>query len=85
MKPYYVYILRTDKNTLYTGIALDPGRRLEEHRNKKSGARYTKAFIPEEIVYLESQPDRSNALKREIEIKKMSRKEKDHLILTKVN
>lgn len=80
---YYVYILRTVKNTLYTGLTTDLDKRLKEHRGLKSGgAKYTKAFGASEIVYKEEYPSRSEATKREIQIKKLSRKQKETLVLT---
>lgn len=74
-----VYIIRTQSGKLYTGITKDLERRWSEHK-KKEGARFFHISGPESIVYTETHPDRSQATKREIEIKKMSRKEKLHLI-----
>jgi len=67
--------------TLYTGIAIDLTRRLEEHNGSDKGAKYTRARRPVELVYSEKFKDRSLASKREYEIKKkMSRKRKLELI-----
>jgi predicted GIY-YIG superfamily endonuclease len=77
---YFVYILKCKDGTLYTGIATDVERRLMEHRGKK-GARYTRARGAGRIVYKEAAGTRSEALKREAEIKKWSREKK--LQLTK--
>ncbi len=63
--------------TLYTGIATDLERRLEEHNSSPRGAKYTRARRPVKLVYTETYKDRSSASKREYEIKKkMNREEK---------
>lgn len=70
-----VYIIETDSGKLYTGITNNIERRFANHLNKR-GARFFHFSSPKEIVYRESQPNRSEASKREIAIKKMSRQEK---------
>ena len=77
--PWYVYILRCGDNTLYTGITDDVPRRLAAHRAGK-GAKYTRGRGPLELVYTEQLPDKSTALRREIEIKRLRRAEKERLI-----
>ena len=74
-----VYILRCGDGSLYTGISTDVARRLEEHRSGK-GAKYTRGRSPLELVYVEECPDKSAALRRELEIKAMPREEKLKLI-----
>ena len=74
-KTWKLYILRCGDGTLYTGITTDVEKRLEAHRNGK-GAKYTRGRAPLELVYREECGDHSAALKREAEIKKMSREEK---------
>jgi putative endonuclease len=76
---YTVYILKCADNSLYTGIARDITKRLTDHQTKK-GSKYVRARLPFKLVYSESQPDRSTATKREIQIKNMTRKEKLILI-----
>ena len=76
-----LYILRCGDGTLYTGITTDVERRLEEHRSGK-GAKYTRGRAPLELVYMETGMDKSTALKRELEIKALSRQEKEKLIQT---
>ena len=76
---WYLYILRCKDNTLYTGITTDVARRLEAHRSGK-GAKYTRGRAPLELVYQENCGNHSDALKRELEIKAMSRKQKDEMI-----
>ena len=78
---YYVYIVCCADDTLYTGIATDLERRIEEHNSSDKGAKYTRARRPVSLVYSEEYADRSSASKREYEIKKkMSRVEKLALI-----
>jgi len=68
--------------TLYTGIATELERRIEEHNSSDKGAKYTRVRRPVKLVYYETYPDRSSASKREYEIKKkMSRAEKLKLIV----
>jgi putative endonuclease len=74
---YYVYIVQCADETLYTGIATDLERRIEEHNYSDKGAKYTRARRPVTLVYHESFEDRSSASKREYTVKKrMSRAEK---------
>ena len=76
---YYVYILRCSDDSLYTGITTDVKRRFLEHKNGKA-SKYTYSRKPKEIVYTEEYSDRGSALKREIEIKKLRRKDKLRII-----
>ena len=76
---WYVYILRCGDGTLYTGITDDIPRRLAAHRSGK-GAKYTRGRGPLELVYQEQVPDKSAALRRELEIKRLRRAEKERLI-----
>lgn len=78
---YFVYIVKCADETLYTGIATELERRIEEHNGSEKGAKYTRVRRPVSLVYSEEHPDRSSASKREYEIKKkMSRIEKLNLI-----
>jgi len=78
---WFVYILRCGDGSLYTGVTTDPQRRLRQHRGEiKGGARYTRARLPIEIVYLESQSNRSSATKREAAIKRLKVRDKEALI-----
>ena len=79
MNSWKLYILRCGDGTLYTGITTDVEKRLEAHRTGK-GAKYTRGRSPLELVYREDCGDHSTALKREIEIKKLTREEKEQLI-----
>ena len=77
--PTYVYIVRCEDGTLYTGWTFDLQRRLREH-NAGRGARYTRQHGPVELVYWEELPSRSAALKREVEIKRRGRTYKQRLV-----
>ncbi len=76
---WYLYILRCKDGTLYTGITTDVEKRLEAHRAGR-GAKYTRGRTPLELVYRENCGTHSQALKREVEIKKLTRQEKQNLI-----
>ena len=78
-KAFYVYILRCGDGTLYTGSTYDVQKRLQLHSNGK-GAKYTRGRGPLQLVYFESKASRSDALKREIAIKRMTRIQKEQLI-----
>jgi putative endonuclease len=77
--PCYCYIVECADGTYYTGWAIDPQRRLAIH-NKGRGARYTRMRLPVKLVYVEEQPDRTTAMKRERSIKKMTRSGKKKLM-----
>lgn len=79
MKPWIVYIIECADSTLYTGITNDLERRLAQHE-AGTGARYTRGRGPFELKYTEQCAGRSEASKREIEIKGMSRAQKWRLI-----
>jgi putative endonuclease len=78
--PYFVYIVQCSDATLYTGIAVDVAKRINEHNTSDKGAKYTKTRRPVTLVYKEEHPDRSSATKREMEIKRLSRGEKLKLL-----
>lgn len=82
MEPaWYLYILRCGDGSLYTGITTDVEKRLEVHRSGK-GAKYTRGRGPLELVYREFCGTHSDALKRELRVKAMTREEK--LLLAEV-
>ena len=81
-KAWFVYVLRCGDGSLYTGIARDVQARLQMHRSCK-GAKHTRGRGPLELVYTEQCADKSEALKRELAIKALSREEKLHLISKK--
>lgn len=83
MNNWFVYVIQSEtKGTLYTGIAIDPDRRLRKHNGiSKGGAKSTRSGRPWVIIYTEGPMTKSGALKREAEIKGMTRKAKLALIL----
>lgn len=78
--PCYCYIVECADGTYYTGWALDLQKRVDTH-NKGRGAKYTRMRLPVRLVYMEEQPDRKSAMKREIAIKRMDRDGKRKLIV----
>ena len=77
--PCYCYIVECADGTFYTGWTTDPERRVKTH-NAGRGARYTRTRRPVMLVYLEPQPDKVSAMKRERAIKTMTRQKKQELI-----
>lgn len=78
---FFVYILRTSSNSLYTGQTNNLQRRLREHQSKSSkSAKYTRSFDSCKLVYFEKYDTRSKALKREFELKKWKKAKKESLI-----
>lgn len=76
---WYVYILRCGDGTFYTGITTDVPRRLAAHQSGR-GAKYTRGRGPLHLVYQETCATHSDALRRELAIKSLTREEKQHLI-----
>lgn len=74
-----LYILRCRDDSLYTGITTDVEKRFAAH-NAGKGAKYTRGRSPLELVYEEDCGDHSTALKRELEVKGLSREEKLKMI-----
>lgn len=72
---WYLYILRCRDGSLYTGITTDVARRLAAHREGK-GAKYTRGRGPLELLHQERCGTHSQALRRELEIKALTRQEK---------
>ena len=79
MSGWWVYILRCGDGTLYTGMTDDPERRLAAHRSGH-GAKYTRGRGPLELVYLEECASHSDALRRELAVKKLTRAQKEALL-----
>lgn len=73
---YHLYILRCADDTLYTGITTDLVRRIAEHNTSPVGAKYTRARRPVSLVYSRRFRTRSNALREEARVKRLSRSEK---------
>ncbi len=71
----YTYMVECSDGTLYTGWTFDLQKRINAHNSGK-GAKYTRSRRPVKLVYYETFDSKSEAMKREIEIKKMKRKDK---------
>ncbi|MDX1497885.1 MAG: GIY-YIG nuclease family protein [Salinisphaeraceae bacterium] len=80
MSDWHLYILKTRIDTLYTGIATDVMRRLQEHESGKVGAKYLRAKAPLELVYQVSLGSRELASRAEYRVKQLSRSAKQALI-----
>lgn len=79
---WYVYMLRCKDGSLYTGYTDDPQRRLAVHSSGK-GAKYTRSRLPVTLVYTEACSDRSEALRREAAIKRLTKAQKEALLFKK--
>lgn len=77
---WYVYILLCKDKSLYTGISNNPQKRFIDHKNGKGG-RYTRPHKPSRIIHLERYQNKSDALKRENEIKSWSREKKIKILI----
>jgi len=78
---YYVYILRTSKNTLYIGQTNNLEKRIQEHKNKSSkSAKYIRYFSSFKLVYTEEYPTKKEAMKRETQLKKWPKTKKEALV-----
>ena len=78
-KPWFVYVLRCADGSLYTGITTDLDRRCRQH-NAGTASRYTRGRRPTRLVYHEALASRSLALRRELAIKALSKRQKEALI-----
>ena len=80
---WYLYVVKCNDGTLYTGITTDIDRRVREHNGMSSsrrGARYTRARRPVELVWSKEYKNRSEAQKAEYNFKKLFHKEKWEVI-----
>lgn len=76
---WHLYILRLSDDSLYTGITTDIDRRVKEHR-EGNGSKYVRSRLPCDLVYMEKLESRSEASKREAEIKSWSKEKKERLV-----
>ena len=76
---YYAYLLQCDDNTIYAGYTHDLSQRIEAPNNG-IGAKYTRSRLPVKLMYYEGFTSKSEALKREATLKRLSRKQKIKLI-----
>lgn len=80
---WFVYVLLCKDNSLYTGFSNNLKKRLIDHKNGKGG-RYTRSHLPVSLIYSEKLPTKTDALKREREIKSWTRQEKIKLLNLKI-
>lgn len=79
--PFFVYILRTSSDSLYIGQTNDLKKRIKEHKSKSSrSSKYVRYFSSVELVYHEKYPTRGKAIKREIQLKKLTKAKKEAII-----
>lgn len=78
----YCYILKCKDGSYYTGWTNDLERRIKAHQEGR-GAKYTKGRTPVELIYYETFATKEEAMRREYEIKQLSRKEKETLVMEK--
>lgn len=76
---HYTYMLKCKDSTYYIGYTNDLEKRLQAH-NEGKGAKYTKGRGPVELVYYEEYEDKSTAMRREWELKQLSRKQKEAML-----
>ncbi len=79
VKKNYTYMVRCKDGSLYTGWTNNLEKRLQAH-NEGSGAKYTKTRRPVELVYYEEYESKTQAMKREYEIKQLPKKKKEELL-----
>ena len=78
---WYVYMLRCSDNSLYTGICKNLQQRVDEHNyDNKKAAKYTRVRRPLKLVYYEHCESRSDAARREFEIKAFSKQQKEQML-----
>jgi predicted GIY-YIG superfamily endonuclease len=83
MVQWYVYMLRCADASLYTGVATDVEARVLKHNSGK-GAKYTRSRLPVVLAYQEAAADRSAALRREAQIKRLRLADKQRLLAESV-
>ena len=81
MSDWFVYMLRCADNSLYTGVTTDVERRVDEHNAEKSVTKYTRVRQPVDVEYQEIVESRSAACSREAQIKKLTKREKESLVV----
>jgi len=76
---WFLYVLECSDGSFYTGITTDLEKRIQEHRSGK-GSKYVRAKLPAQLIYREQLETKSQALKREIEVKRLTRIQKEQLV-----
>ena len=79
MQKWYIYILKCSDDSFYTGITTDLKERIKRH-NSGDGAKYTRTRRPVNLIYARKIDSKSEAKRKEIEIKSLSRENKERLI-----
>jgi putative endonuclease len=79
MKAWFLYMVRCADGSLYTGVSTNVESRVKTH-NLGKGAAYTRSRLPVELVYVEEMESCSEALKKEAEVKKLSKDDKETLV-----
>lgn len=77
---WFVYTLKCNDGSFYTGITTDPVRRVAEHNTSAKGAKYVRGRRPAELIYLQEFENRAQAAKEEWRIKQLTKREKEALI-----
>jgi putative endonuclease len=77
---WFLYVLKCNDGTLYTGVTTNIDRRLNEHNTSSKGAKYTKVRRPVKLVYWTEYQDRSSAQKAEYKFKQLTREQKEKVI-----
>ncbi|EKD29122.1 MAG: hypothetical protein ACD_79C00053G0003 [uncultured bacterium] len=83
MSEWYIYLIRCNDNTLYTGITIDVERRFKEHLSQgKKSAKYLRGKLPLKLVFQQKAGNRKEAAKLEIKVKKLSKASKEKIVAT---
>lgn len=83
-KVHYTYLLECSDHTFYIGYTNDLQKRINTH-NAKKGAKYTRGRTPVVLKYYEQYKTKTEAMRREHELKKLTRKQKEELIASDDN
>ena len=81
-KEWFVYMILSSDQCLYTGITNNIEQRWQAHNYKKTGAKFFRGRSPEKLVYVETKHDRSSASKQEYQLKRLTRAQKINLVAT---
>lgn len=85
MSTWFVYLIRTRHNTLYTGITTDVPQRLTQHLQGKQGAKYLRAKGPLSVVYQVEMGSRSLASKVEYRMKRLTKRTKEQIVANRLD
>lgn len=76
---WFLYVLECADGSFYTGISNNLQERIKEH-NSGRGSKYARSRLPVKLIYSETYTTKSRALKREIEVKSLTRTQKEELV-----